>query len=214
MPRAAGASFDREVNKIKKETWINEEIRAKELRVIDEDGSMAGIMSLDDALALADKRGLDLVEISPNAKPPVAKVLDYGKYRYEIQKREKDAKKKHHNMQVKEIRLSTFIEDHDLQVKAKIAEKFLKAGDKVKVSLRFRGREIGYVDRGREVMKAFADACSEFGTQEKKTALEGRNLSMFLVPKQPEKPKKQKAKKQEVKQGAKDKKTEDNEASK
>lgn len=191
-----------EENKIKKETWINDEIRAKELRVIDEDGSMAGIMSLDDALALAEKRGLDLVEISPNAKPPVAKVLDYGKYRYEIQKREKDARKKQHNMQVKEIRLSTFIEGHDLQVKANVAEKFLRGGDKVKVSLRFRGREMAYKDKGREVMNQFADLCSEFGQMEKKVSLEGRSLSMFLVPKQDKPRSKNKKKPAETEQNA------------
>ncbi|MDD6154577.1 MAG: translation initiation factor IF-3 [Eubacteriales bacterium] len=191
-----------EENKIKKETWINDEIRAKELRVIDEDGSMAGIMSLDDALALAEKRGLDLVEISPNAKPPVAKVLDYGKYRYEIQKREKDARKKQHNMQVKEIRLSTFIEGHDLQVKANVAEKFLRGGDKVKVSLRFRGREMAYKDKGREVMNQFADLCSEFGQMEKKVSLEGRSLSMFLVPKQDKPRPKNKKKPAETEQNA------------
>ncbi len=121
---------------ISKENKINEEIRDKELRVIDETGQMLGIMSRDEALALADEKKLDLVNISPNAKPPVCKILDYGKYRYEIQKREKEAKKKQKNMQVKEIRLSTFIEDHDIQVKAKTACKFLQDGDKVKVSLR------------------------------------------------------------------------------
>ncbi len=129
---------------ISKENKINEEIRDKELRVIDESGEMIGIMSRDEALALAEEKKLDLVNISPNAKPPVCKILDYGKYRYEIQKREKEAKKKQKTIQVKEIRLSTFIEDHDIQVKAKTACKFLKEGDKVKVSLRFRGRERPY----------------------------------------------------------------------
>ena len=115
---------------ISKENKINEEIRDKELRVIDETGEMLGIMSRDEALALADEKKIALVNISPNAKPPVCKILDYGKYRYEIQKREKEAKKKQKSMQVKEIRLSTFIEDHDVQVKAKTACKFLQDGDK------------------------------------------------------------------------------------
>lgn len=172
-----------EEKKINKEARINEEIRARELRVIDSDGTMAGIMSRSDALALAEERGLDLVEVSPNAKPPVAKILDYSKYRYEIQKRAKEAKKKQRNMQVKEIRLSTFIEEHDIQVKANTANKFLKAGDKVKVSLRFRGRERDYVNKGRDVMNTFAEACSEYGTVEKKPVFEGRNLTMFLAPK-------------------------------
>ena len=144
---------------------------------------MIGIKTLDEALALADEKGLDLVEISPNANPPVAKILDFGKYRYEIQKREKEAKKKQKTIQVKEIRLSTFIEEHDVQVKAKTACKFLQEGDKVKVSLRFRGRERDYVDKGRAVMDSFAEACSEVGTIDKKPAFEGRSLTMFLSPK-------------------------------
>lgn len=148
---------------------------------------MIGILPRDEALALADQRNLDLVEISPNAVPPVAKILDYGKYRYEIQKRQKEAKKKQKSIQIKEIRLSTFIEEHDVQVKAKTACKFLKDGDKVKISLRFRGRERDYVNRGRDVMNAFAEECSEFGVVEKKPTFEGRSLTMFLAPKAPEK---------------------------
>lgn len=172
-----------EVTEISKETRINDEIRAAELRVIDDQGTMVGIMGRDEALALADQKGLDLVEISPNADPPVAKILDFGKYRYEIQKREKEAKKKQKTMQVKEIRLSTFIEEHDIQVKAHTAAKFLADGDKVKVSLRFRGRERDYVDKGRDVMDAFAEAVSEVGVVDKKPAFEGRSLTMFLSPK-------------------------------
>ena len=175
--------FFTEVTEISKETRINDEIRAEELRVIDDQGTMIGIMSLDDALELADQKGLDLVEISPNANPPVAKILDFGKYRYEIQKREKEAKKKQKTMQIKEIRLSTFIEEHDIQVKAKTASKFLSEGDKVKVSLRFRGRERDYVDKGRAVMDAFAEACSDVSTVDKQPAFEGRSLTMFLTPK-------------------------------
>ena len=175
--------FFTEVTEISKETRINDEIRAEELRVIDDQGTMIGIMSLDDALELADQKGLDLVEISPNANPPVAKILDFGKYRYEIQKREKEAKKKQKTMQIKEIRLSTFIEEHDIHVKAKTASKFLSEGDKVKVSLRFRGRERDYVDKGRAVMDAFAEECSDVSTVDKKPAFEGRSLTMFLSPK-------------------------------
>ena len=134
------AKVSQEVRTISKENKINEEIRDRELRVIDDEGKMLGVMSRDAALALAEEKKLDLVNISPNANPPVCKILDYGKYRYEIQKREKEAKKKQKTIQVKEIRLSSFIEEHDVQVKAKTACKFLKDGDKVKVSLRFRGR--------------------------------------------------------------------------
>lgn len=134
------------------------------------------------ALAEAENRNLDLVCIAPKAQPPVCKVMDYGKYRYELQKREKEAKKKQKQTQVKEIRVSTFIEEHDLMVKAKSANRFLKDGDKVKVSLRFRGRERDYKDKGMEVMMTFAEACSELAMIEKKPKFEGRNLTMVLAP--------------------------------
>lgn len=141
-------------------------------------------MSRDEALALAEEKDLDLVCISPNAKPPVCKILDYGKYNYEIQKREKEAKKKQKATQMKEIRLSTFIEDHDIMVKAKTGGKFLSDGDKLKVSIRFRGRERDYTSRGFEVMDKFAEAVSDVADVEKKPKLEGRNMIMFLSPKQ------------------------------
>ena len=153
------------------------------MRVIDADGTMVGILSREEALDLANERKLDLVNVSPNAKPPVCKILDYGKYRYELQKREKEAKKKQKTTQVKEIRLSTFIEAHDIEVKAKTASKFLKDGDKVKVSLRFRGREAAYQSRGLEVMNSFADVVSEVATIEKPAKMEGRSLTMVLAPK-------------------------------
>ena len=162
---------------------INEEIRAKELRIIDTDGTQLGIMSRDEAMDLAENKKLDLVCIAPKAEPPVCKILDYGKYKYELQKKEKEAKKKQKTTQVKEIRLSTFIEDHDIMVKAKTGAKFLKDGDKLKVSLRFRGRERDYVARGMEVMEKFAEAVSEVGTIDKKPNFEGRSLTMILTPK-------------------------------
>ncbi len=162
---------------------INEEIRAKELRVIDTDGNQLGIMSRSEALELSDEKKLDLVCIAPKANPPVCKILDYGKYKYELQKKEKEAKKKQKTTQVKEIRLSTFIEDHDIMVKAKTGSKFLKDGDKLKVSLRFRGREKDYVARGMEVMDKFAEAVSDVGSIDKKPSFEGRSLTMILTPK-------------------------------
>ena len=172
------------MQKISKDrTLINEDIRDKELRVIDTDGSQLGIISREEALQTAEGKNLDLVCISPKAKPPVAKIMDYGKYRYDKQKKEKDAKKKQKNMQVKEIRLSTFIEDHDIEVKAKTASKFLVNGDKVKVSLRFRGRERDYTQRGFEVMNRFAEIVSEVADVEKKPKFEGRSLTMFVAPK-------------------------------
>ena len=167
---------------VKNENLINEEITASELRVIDENGEQAGIMLLEVAQQKADNSKLDLVLISPNANPPVAKIMDYGKYRYEQQKREKEAKKKQKIIQVKEIRLSIFIEKHDLNVKAQNAIKFLKDGDKVKVSLRFKGRERGRTDKGFEVMERFAELTEEYGVPEKKAAFEGRNIMMILSP--------------------------------
>ena len=162
---------------------INEEIRAKELRVIDTDGTQMGIMSRQEALDISEEKKLDLVCISPKANPPVCKILDYGKYKYELQKKEKEAKKKQKTTQVKEIRLSTFIEGHDIQVKANTAAKFLRDGDKVKVSLRFRGRERDYVAKGMDVMQTFAQCVSEVGVIEKKPLFEGRSLTMVLGPK-------------------------------
>ena len=144
---------------------------------------MLGVMPTEKALELAAEKKLDLVNISPNAKPPVCKILDYGKYRYELQKKEKEAKKKQKTTQVKEIRLSTFIEEHDINVKANTASKFLKDGDKVKVSLRFRGRERDYTSKGMDVMNQFAEAIAEVGEVEKKPNFEGRSLIMVLAPK-------------------------------
>ena len=146
-------------------------------------------MLLEVALQMADDRKLDLVLISPNAKPPVAKIMDYGKYRYEQQKREKEAKKKQKIIQIKEIRLAPFIEKHDLEVKAHNAKKFLKEGDKVKVSLRFRGRARGRTERGFEVMEKFSLLVADSGVVEKKSSFEGASLIMILAP-LPEKEKK------------------------
>ncbi|WP_442929258.1 MULTISPECIES: translation initiation factor IF-3 [Mogibacterium] len=162
---------------------INGDIRAKEVRLIDENGDMRGVMGIREALAIAEEANLDLVNVSPNAEPPVCKILDFGKYRYELQKKDKMAKKNQKTMQVKEVRLSTFIEEHDVNVKANTAIKFLKDGDKVKVSLRFRGRERDYTAKGFDVMNSFAELVSEYGIIDKKPKFEGRSLTMFLSPK-------------------------------
>lgn len=142
-----------------------------------------GVVSIQEAMERANEAKMDLVNIAPNAKPAVCKILDYGKYRYELQKKEKEAKKKQKTIQVKEIRLSTFIEEHDLTVKANNAAKFLKDGDKVKVSLRFKGREKGYASVGQSVMAKFYEIVSELSVQEKKPEFEGRSLYMILAPK-------------------------------
>ena len=164
-----------------KELQINEEIRDKELRVISNDGEQLGIMSASEALRLAEERDLDLVKISPQAKPPVCKIMDYGKFRFEQQKKEKEARKNQHVVEIKEIRLSLGIDTHDFETKVGHAERFLKGGDKVKVSIRFRGREMGHPEHGLELMKRFAEALAEKAIVEKPAKLEGRNMLMFLV---------------------------------
>lgn len=143
---------------------------------------MIGIVSAREAQRLANERELDLVKISPNANPPVCKIMDYGKYLYKKSKREKEARKKQTIIEVKEIRLSAKIEEHDFGFKVKNAVKFLQDGDKVKVSIRFRGREIAYSDLGREVMQKFADTVKEYGRVEKPPVMEGRSMSMIIVP--------------------------------
>ncbi len=153
------------------------------MRLIDVDGSQLGVVSSKKALDIADERKLDLVKVAPNAKPPVCRIMDYGKYKYELAKKEKEAKKNQKVINVKEVRLTPSIESHDLNVKAKRAIEFLQSGDKVKVSVRFRGRELGHTDIGREVLLEFADIASEVGVIEKEPKLEGKNMVMYLVPK-------------------------------
>lgn len=172
-----------EVETISKQHLINEEIREKELRVIDAEGNQLGIISSKSALELAESKQLDLVMIAPQAKPPVCRIMDYGKFLYELQKKEKEAKKKQKVINIKEVRLSSNIEDHDLNVKAKNAEKFLKEGDKVKVTIRFRGREADYTHFGEENLKRFAEKLTEVGLIEKEPKLEGKNMIMILSPK-------------------------------
>ncbi|HHU63002.1 MAG TPA: translation initiation factor IF-3 [Clostridiales bacterium] len=167
-----------------KDLLINEEIRDKEVRVIDSNGEQLGIMPIKQALQLADQRQLDLVKVAPHAKPPVCKIMDYGKYKFQQSKKEKEAKKNQRVINVKEIRLSGSIEDHDLGVKARNAIKFLKSGDKVKVTIRFRGREMRHTDIGYGVMDRFTALIEEVGQVERKPKMEGRNMVMFISPKQ------------------------------
>lgn len=162
---------------------INEEIRDKELRLIDSDGSQLGVVSLSQALNLASEKNLDLVKIAPQAKPVVCKIMDYGKYRFEQAKREKESKKNQRIMTLKEIRLSLNIDTHDFNTKLKHASKFISDGNKVKVSIRFRGREMGHPELGVDIMNRFAQECSEFANVEKPAKLDGRNMLMFLAPK-------------------------------
>ena len=162
---------------------INEEIRDREVRVVDQNGEQLGVMSSRDALALAEERQLDLVKIAPQARPPVCKLMDYGKYRFEQSKKEREFRKNQKVITVKEVRLSATIEDHDIDVKYKNAVKFLKDGNKVKVTIRFRGLQITHSEIGRQVMNEFADRIKEYGTVDKAPQIEGRNMTMFISPK-------------------------------
>jgi translation initiation factor IF-3 len=162
---------------------INEAIRDREVRLIDEDGSQLGIMAAKDAQKLALNRGLDLVKIAPQATPPVCKVMDYGKFRFEQAKREKEAKKNQKVVETKELQLSIGIGIHDLNVRLSQAKKFLQSGDKIKASIRFRGREMAHTQLGQELMLNFAAQLGEFANVEKPPKLEGRHMLMFLAPK-------------------------------
>lgn len=166
-----------------KELQINEEIRDKELRLIDSDGAQLGVVPTEKAMSLALEKNLDLVKIAPQASPPVCKIMDYGKHRFEQAKREKEARKNQHVVDVKEIRLSMNIDTHDFNTKVKHALKFISDGNKIKVSIRFRGRELSNSRAGFETMQKFADTCSEFANIEKPAKLDGRNMFMFLTPK-------------------------------
>ena len=162
---------------------LNEEIRDKEIRLIGEDGEQLGIMSADEALDIAEERGLDLVKISPQAQPPVCKLMNYGKFKFEQSKREKEARKNQHVVEIKEIRMSPGIDVGDFNTKLKNAQKFLADGNRVKVSVRFRGREMAHTEIGRDLLTKFAEQCAEVSTMEKAAKLEGRNMAMFLSPK-------------------------------
>ena len=175
--------FWRCLNISNKDMQINEQIRDREIRVITDAGEQLGIMSAREALRIAEEKDLDLVKIAPQATPPVCKIMDYGKYRFEQAKREKEARKNQRVVDIKEVRLSLNIDTHDFNTKLNNALKFIKHGDKVKVSIRFRGREMGHPEIGLETMKRFADACSETAVVEKPAKLEGRNMLMFLAPK-------------------------------
>ena len=166
-----------------KEMQINEEITDKEVRLIGNDGEQLGIVSAAQAQKLAAEKNLDLVKIAPQAKPPVCKIMDYGKYRFEQSKREKEAKKNQRVIEIKEIRLSPNIDVHDFDTKVGHARKFLSAGNKTKVSIRFRGREMTHTDIGLTIMAQFAEKCADIASVEKPAKLEGRQMLMFLAPK-------------------------------
>lgn len=165
------------------ELMINEQIRDKEVRLIGTDGEQLGVMSSRDAMRLAREAELDLVKIAPNAKPPVCKIIDYGKYRYELARKEKEAKKKQRTIEIKEVRLSPNIDTNDLNTKVNQARKFLSKGDKVKVTLRFRGRELAHVNQSKVILDDFAEKLSDVAVVEKPAKFEGRSMIMFLAEK-------------------------------
>ena len=162
---------------------INEDIIDAEVRLIGEDGEQLGIMSSEAALKIAEEKGLDLVKIAPNATPPVCRVMDYGKFRFDQIKKEKEAKKNQKVIEIKEIRMSPGIDTNDFNTKLKNGQKFLADGDRVKVSVRFRGREMAHTNIGEQLLKDYAEQCAEVATMDKNPKLEGRNMSMFLSPK-------------------------------
>ena len=165
-----------------KELQINDEIRAKEVRIIGDDGEQIGVVATSKALEMAYEKDLDLVLIAPGAEPPVCRIMDYGKYRFERDKREKEAKKKQTVVEVKEIQLSCRIDTHDFETKLKHAHRFLGEGNKVRVVVKFRGREMSHLDLGREILEKFEGACEGLGTVDKRPTLEGRAMSMIVNP--------------------------------
>ena len=177
----------------KQTAQINEDIRDKEIRLIGEEGEQLGIMSAEEALNIAYDKDLDLVKISPGAKPPVCKIMDYGKFKFEQSKREKEAKKNQHVVEIKEIRMSPVIDTNDFNVKLRNGHKFLNEGNRLKVTVRFRGRQMAHTDIGAKILERFAKCCEECATLDKNPKLEGRHMSMFLSPKAQKPEKVQKA---------------------
>ena len=168
---------------IKQELLINEQIREKEVQVIDDNEQRVGVLSIEKALELADEKKLDLVLVAPAAKPPVCKIMNYGKYKFDQAKKEKEAKKKQKTFDIKEIRITPNIEDHDFGFKVKNARKFLEDGDKVKITVRFRGRELNYIKIGEDILNKFIENLSDISVVEKKPLLEGKNMFVILAKK-------------------------------
>lgn len=167
----------------KNEPRVNHQIRISPVRLVDEEGEQVGIVSIEDARNAAEQRGLDLVEVAPQARPPVVRIMDYGKYKYEQARKARESKKKQHQVKVKEIKLRPKIEEHDINFKAGHARRFLGEGNKVKLTMRFRGREMTHTELGQEVLEQFFDMISDVGQVEEEPRMEGRNMTMVLAPK-------------------------------
>ncbi len=179
------------------QTRVNERIRIREVRLIDEEGNQVGVIPTFEALQMARERGLDLVEVAPNAMPPVCRLMDYGKFRYEQSRKERESRKHQHVVELKEVRLRPKIDDHDLETKGRQAAKFLDAGDKVKFTILFRGREMAHPDIGRGILDQLAEQLREHGAVESMPRLEGRSMTMFLNPLKPKQPSGQAAQKED-----------------
>lgn len=171
-----------EVANISKEQRVNHEIRCREIRLIGNEGEQLGVMNPRDALRLAEEQGLDLVEVAPQAAPPVCRIMDYGKYKYEQNKKDREAKKNQKIITIKEVKLRPNIEEHDFNTKVRRAEKFLQEGDKVKITIMFRGREITHAESGRELCERVEEEVAHIAKVEKRPKVEGRNMTMMLVP--------------------------------
>jgi translation initiation factor IF-3 len=180
--QAGGPFVPRRDSTIARDLRVNEMIRIREVRVIDEDGQQLGVMPTSRALALAQEKGLDLVEVAPTAVPPVCRILDYGQYKYELNKRERETKKRQKSHEMKEIRVAVKIDTHDLQTKARRAAEFLDGGDRVKITVRFRGREISHANLGRDLLVRTAETLAEHGTVERQPLLEGRSMHIIMAP--------------------------------
>ena len=174
---------NRGCSSISKDLRMNEAIRAREVRVVSDDGEQLGILQFRDAFRIASEKGLDLVEVAPTARPPVCRIMDYGKFKYEQSKRAKEARKKQKVVDIKEVKMRPTIEEHDFEVKWKSAARFLQEGDKVKATITFRGREIVHADLGRQVLERLAQQVAEFGLVERVPRIEGRNMIMIIAPK-------------------------------
>ena len=170
------------MDKIVEDLRVNQQIRAREVRLIDQEGEQIGIKSIDEAMRAAEEKGMDLVEVAPQANPPVCRIMDYGKYKYEQAKKEKEAKKNQNVMNVKEVQMGVKIDDHDFDVKLKQARRFLKNKDKVKVRLKFRGREMMHQEIGHELMERLIEGTEDLGSVESGPKMEGRNMMMFITP--------------------------------
>lgn len=167
---------------IEKRVRVNRQIRISPVRVIDEDGAQLGIMPVEEALAAAEERGLDLVEVAPNARPPVVRIMDYGKYKYEQARKAREARRKQHQIQVKEVKFRPGIDEHDFEFKVRHARRFLEEGNKVKATMMFRGRQMAHPELGREVLARVAEVLEDVGRVESEPLMEGRNMTMVLAP--------------------------------